>query len=64
MGAQPDLWDCSHFPRAKRVAYAIVDVVTRYQDRPVRIGHPRPAVGGEQALIFERLGEQQLRLGR
>ena len=24
------IWDCSHFPRAKRVAYAIVDVVTRY----------------------------------
>jgi putative transposase len=24
------IWDCSHFPRARRVAYAIVDVVTRY----------------------------------
>jgi putative transposase len=24
------IWDCSHFKRAKRVAYAIVDVVTRY----------------------------------
>ena len=24
------IWDASHFPRAKRVAYAIVDVVTRY----------------------------------
>ena len=24
------MWDCSHFTRAKRVAYAIVDVVTRY----------------------------------
>src|SRR5436309_7805588 len=24
------IWDCSHFTRAKRVAYAIVDVVTRY----------------------------------
>ena len=24
------MWDASHFPRAKRVAYAIVDVVTRY----------------------------------
>ena len=23
------MWDASHFPRAKRVAYAIVDVVTR-----------------------------------
>ena len=24
------MWDASHFPRAKRVAYAIIDVVTRY----------------------------------
>ena len=24
------MWDATHFPRAKRVAYAIVDVVTRY----------------------------------
>ncbi len=24
------MWDCSHFSRAKRVAYAILDVVTRY----------------------------------
>ena len=24
------IWDASHFPRAQRVAYAIVDVVTRY----------------------------------
>jgi len=24
------IWDCSHFTRAKRVAYAIIDVVTRY----------------------------------
>ncbi len=24
------IWDCSHFTRAERVAYAIVDVVTRY----------------------------------
>ena len=24
------IWDCSHFTRAKRVSYAIVDVVTRY----------------------------------
>ena len=24
------MWDASHFPRATRVAYAIVDVVTRY----------------------------------
>jgi putative transposase len=24
------IWDASHFPRAKRVAYAVVDVVTRY----------------------------------
>ena len=24
------IWDCSHFTRSKRVAYAIVDVVTRY----------------------------------
>jgi putative transposase len=24
------IWDASHFPRTKRVAYAIVDVVTRY----------------------------------
>lgn len=24
------IWDASHFPRCKRVAYAIVDVVTRY----------------------------------
>lgn len=24
------MWDASHFPRTKRVAYAIVDVVTRY----------------------------------
>jgi putative transposase len=24
------IWDCSHFTRCKRVAYAIVDVVTRY----------------------------------
>jgi len=23
------MWDASHFPKAKRVAYAIVDVVTR-----------------------------------
>ncbi len=24
------MWDATHFTRAKRVAYAIVDVVTRY----------------------------------
>jgi transposase InsO family protein len=31
VGTQPHLdWDASHFPRARRVAYAIVDVVSRY----------------------------------
>jgi putative transposase len=52
------IWDATHFPRAGRVAYAIVDVVTRYW-----IGY---LLSGEQTstqaqLLFARaLEDQQL----
>jgi transposase InsO family protein len=54
------IWDASHFPRAKRIAYAIVDVVTRYW-----IGY---LVSTEQTttqaqLLFARALEDQRLLG-
>jgi putative transposase len=54
------IWDASHFPRARRVAYAIVDVVTRYW-----IGY---LLSGEQSstqvqLLFARALEDQGLLG-
>jgi putative transposase len=54
------MWDASHFPRARRVAYAIVDVVTRYW-----IGH---LLSSEQSstqaqLLFARALEDERLLG-
>jgi putative transposase len=54
------IWDATHFPRCKRVAYAIVDVVTRYW-----IGH---LLTGEQThtqvqLLFARALDDQGLLG-
>ena len=54
------IWDCSHFTRCKRVAYAIVDVVTRYW-----IGY---LLSSEQThtqvqLLFARALEDQGLLG-
>jgi putative transposase len=54
------IWDASHFTRARRVAYAIVDVVTRYW-----IGY---LLSGEQSstqaqLLFARALEDQGLLG-
>ncbi len=54
------IWDASHFPRARRVAYAIVDVVTRYS-----IGY---LLSAEQSatqaqLLFARALEDQGLLG-
>jgi putative transposase len=54
------IWDASHFPRARRAAYAIVDVVTRYW-----IGY---LLSGEQSstqaqLLFARALEDQGLLG-
>jgi putative transposase len=54
------IWDASHFPRARRVAYAIVDVVTRYW-----IGY---LLSSEQTttqaqLLFARALEDQELLG-
>jgi putative transposase len=50
------IWDASHFPQARRVAYAIVDIVTRYW-----IGY---LLSGEQSstqaqLLFARALEDQ-----
>ena len=55
------MWDATHFTRCKRVAYAIVDVVTRYW-----IGY---LVSSEQTstqaqLLFARALEDQALLGR
>jgi putative transposase len=54
------IWDASHFPRARRVAYAIVDVVTRYW-----IGY---LLSSEQSstqaqLLFARALEEQGLIG-
>jgi transposase InsO family protein len=54
------IWDCSHFPRAKRVAYAIVDVVTRYW-----IGYllSTEQTSTQAQLLFARALEDQQLLG-
>ena len=63
MGAQPDLdlGRDSHFTRAKRVAYAIVDVVTRYW-----IGYllTTEQTSTQAQLLFARALEDQDLLGR
>ena len=54
------MWDCSHFPRVKRVAYAIVDVVTRYW-----IGYllTSEQTSTQAQLLFARALEDQGLLG-
>ena len=54
------IWDCSHFTRAKRVAYAIVDVVTRYW-----IGYllTSEQTSTQAQLLFARALEDQALLG-
>jgi putative transposase len=54
------IWDCSHFPRARRVAYTIVDVVTRYW-----IGYLLSAEqsSAQAQLLFARALEEQGLLG-
>jgi putative transposase len=54
------IWDCSHFTRAKRVAYAIVDVVTRYW-----IGYllSSEQTSTQAQLLFARALEQEGLLG-
>jgi putative transposase len=54
------MWDCSHFTRAKRVAYAIVDVVTRYW-----IGYllSTEQTTTQAQLLFARALEDQRLLG-
>ena len=54
------IWDCSHFTRAKRVAYAIVDVVTRYW-----IGYllTTEQTSTQAQLLFARALEDQGLLG-
>ena len=54
------IWDCSHFTRSKRVAYAIVDVVTRYW-----IGYllTTEQTSTQAQLLFARALEDQRLLG-
>ena len=54
------IWDCLHFTRSKRVAYAIVDVVTRYW-----IGHllTSEQTSTQAQLLFARALEDQDLLG-
>ena len=54
------IWDCSHFTRAKRVAYAIVDVVTRYW-----IGYllSSEQTSTQAQLLFARALEEEGLLG-
>ena len=54
------IWDCSYFTRAKRVAYAIVDVVTRYW-----IGYllTTEQTSTQAQLLFARALEDQDLLG-
>jgi len=54
------IWDCSHFTRAKRVAYAIIDVVTRYW-----IGYllTTEQTSTQAQLLFARALEDQELLG-
>jgi transposase InsO family protein len=54
------IWDCSHFTRAKRVAYTIVDVVTRYW-----IGYllTTEQTSTQAQLLFARALEDQGLLG-
>ena len=54
------IWDASHFPRAQRVAYAIVDVVTRYW-----IGYllSTEQTSTQAQLLFARALENQGLLG-
>jgi putative transposase len=54
------IWDCSHFTRARRVAYAIVDVVTRYW-----IGYllSTEQTSTQAQLLFARALEDQRLLG-
>ena len=54
------IWDCSHFPRAERVAYSIVDVLTRYW-----IGYlvSTAQTSTQAQLLFARALEDQGLLG-
>jgi putative transposase len=55
------IWDASHFPRARRVAYAIIDVVTRYW-----IGHlltSEQSSTQAQLLFAQALEDQGLLAG-
>jgi len=54
------IWDASHFPRPKRVAYAIVDVVTRYW-----IGYllSSEQTSTQAQLLFARALEDERLLG-
>ena len=54
------IWDASHFPRARRVAYAIVDVVTRYWIAYLLSGEQSST---QAQLLFARALEDQGLLG-
>jgi putative transposase len=54
------IWDCSHFTRCKRVAYAIVDVVTRYWIGYLLTTEQTPT---QAQLLFARALEDQGLLG-
>ncbi len=54
------IWDCSHFTRAKRVAYAIVDVVTRYWIGYLLTTEQTPT---QAQLLFAQALEDQALLG-
>jgi transposase InsO family protein len=52
------IWDCSHFTSAKRVAYAIVDVVTRYWIGYLLTTEQTPTQA--QLLFAQALADQRL----
>ncbi len=54
------IWDASHFTRCKRVAYAIVDVVTRYWIGYLLSSEQTPT---QAQLLFARALEDQQLLG-
>jgi len=54
------IWDATHFTRAKRVAYAIVDVVTRYWIGYLLTSEQTPT---QAQLLFARALEGQRLLG-
>jgi transposase InsO family protein len=54
------IWDASRFPRAKRVAYAIVDVVTRYWIGYLLWAEQSPT---QAQLLFARALEEQGLIG-